>query len=308
MEAGDAHGNGRSALDGSGGPPRQLGRYRIVAELGRGSTSIVYLAVARRPARVQQALRLEAAPGVRWPRTRRSSRMFLAEARLGARLSHPNVVSTLEIEDGEAQPYIVMEYLDGQSLQQVITTARIAFTPMPLHMHLAAIERRGRGPGIRARRRRVRRARRCDVVHRDVSPHNVFVTFSGLPKVLDFGIAQTADSPNTMLPSAGRAAYMSPEQAAGESVDARSDLVFARRHDVGGRDPQSASGAEAQARRRSCAPSRREACPRRASSALANVAPELQSLVVKATAPDRGDRYSERRARCKRTCRPSCGG
>src|SRR4029077_9698455 len=149
--------------------------------------------------------------------------MFLAEARLGARLSHPNVVTTLEIEDSEAQPYIVMEYLDGQSMHQVVTSARIAFTPIPLPLHLGAISGALEGLGY-AHASVGYDGTPLQVVHRDVSPHNIFITFSGLPKVLDFGIAQTSDSPNMLPPSAGRASYMSPEQAAGESVDARSDL------------------------------------------------------------------------------------
>src|SRR6185437_13379004 len=133
------------------------------------------------------------------------------------------VVQTLEIEDDGPQPFIVMEYLDGQPLQHVLATGRAAFTPLALHMHLAALSGALEGLGY------AHAAVGPDgvplrVVHRDVSPYNVFLTVSGQPKLLDFGIAQTIDSPGAASVSAGRAAYMSPEMARGEPVDARSDL------------------------------------------------------------------------------------
>ncbi len=149
--------------------------------------------------------------------------MFLAEARVGARLSHPNVVSTLEIQETEALPYIVMEYLDGQTLHRVVSAARLAFTPLPLHVHLAALSGAIEGLGY-AHAALGFDGEPLRVVHRDVNPHNVFVTTTGAAKLLDFGFAQTADSAGAMLSSAGRAAYMSPEHARGDAVDARSDL------------------------------------------------------------------------------------
>ncbi len=288
MEPGERTGRDDGGVDGSGGPPRQLGRYRIVAELGRGSTSIVYLGVLAGPKGFNKLFALKQLRAA-LAKDPAFVAMFLAEARLGARLSHPNVVSTLEIEDDEALPYIVMEYLDGQSMHQVVTAARIAFTPIPLHLHLAAIS--GAVEGLAYAHAAVGYdGIPLDVVHRDVSPHNIFVTFSGLPKVLDFGIAQTSDSPNMMPPSAGRASYMSPEQAAGEPVDARSDLFSlgvmlweaATRKRFWSEALGKAEILQALASRR---------LPATRLSAVANVAPDLQSIVLNATAPDREDRY-----------------
>jgi serine/threonine-protein kinase len=273
----------------TGGPPRVLGRYRVIAELGRGSTSIVYLGAIDGPSGYSKLFALKllrpllaADPAM--------VALFLMEARIGAHLNHPNVVATLEIEEREAQPFIVMEYLDGKPLQEVITSARIAFTPLPLHMHLAALsgalEGLGHahaavGPGNEP----------LGIVHRDVSPHNVFVTVSGTPKVLDFGFAQTAHSPNTMLTSAARVAYMSPEQATGALVDARSDLfslgvmmweaVTRRRF-----WSEEASKAEIlRALRSGELPPHRE-------SALAKSSEEVRSIILKATCPDPNDRYT----------------
>jgi eukaryotic-like serine/threonine-protein kinase len=272
-----------------GGPPRALGRYRVVAELGRGSTSIVYLGAVDGPSGYSKLFALKllrpalaADPAM--------VALFLMEARIGAHLSHPNVVSTLEIEDREAQPFIVMEYLDGKPLQELITSARIAFTPLPLHMHLAVLS--GALEGLAHAHAAVEPGGApLGIVHRDVSPHNVFVTVSGTPKVLDFGFAQTAHSPNTMLTSAARVAYMSPEQSIGALVDARSDLfsigvmmweaVTRRRF-----WSEEASKADILRALRSG-----ELPPHRI-PALAKSSVELRSMIVKATSPDPDDRYA----------------
>ena len=274
--------------DRAGGPPRVLGRYRVVAELGRGSTSIVYLGAVDGPGGFSKLFALKLLrPALAEDPAMVS--LFVAEARIGAQLNHPNVVSTLEIEEGEALPFIVMEFLDGKPLQDVITTARIAFMPLPLHMHLAALsgalEGLGHahaaiGPGGAPLR----------IVHCDVSPHNVFVTSSGMPKVLDFGFAQSADSPNPMLTSAARVAYMSPEQADGALVDPRSDLFSVgvmMWEAVTRRRFWSEEATKADILRALRA---RELPPNRV-SALAKSSEEIRSLVVKATEPDPAARY-----------------
>lgn len=270
------------------GAHRTLGRYRIVAELGRGSTSIVYLAAIDGPAGFNKLFALkQLRPAL--AEDPAFVAMFLTEARIGAQLSHPNVVSTFEIDDTESLPYIVMEYLDGQPLQRVVMSARLAFTPLPLHAHLASLSGALEGLG------HAHQACSADgtplrVVHRDVSPHNVFVTVSGATKLLDFGFAQTADSPNTMLSSAGRVAYMSPEQASRGAVDSRSDLFSVgvmMWEAVTRRRFWSEEASKAEIVR---ALASRELPPSRV-TALANAPESLRSIVLKATAPDASDRY-----------------
>lgn len=215
--AGDGPGN-------LGAAPRALGRYRIVAELARGSTSVVYLAIVGGPGGFNKLFALKQLRGALASEPANVT-MFLDEARLSARLSHPNVVQTLEIEEAGELPYIVMEYLDGQPLQRVIARARMAGTPLPLHMHLAALGGALEGLGY-AHEATGYDGTPLRVVHRDVSPYNVFLTYGGDAKVLDFGIAQATDSNTEAQPATvrGRVAYMSPEHAAGEPTDARSDL------------------------------------------------------------------------------------
>lgn len=280
--------DGKHVAPAPGSSLRTLGRYRVVAELGRGSTSIVYLAAVNGPQGFNKLFALkQLRPAL--AEDPALVDMFLAEARVGAQLSHPNVVTTLEIDQTDALPFIVMEYLDGQPLQSLIAAARIAFLPLPLHMHLAALSGALEGLGY------AHAALGADgaplrIVHRDVSPHNVFVTSSGMPKLLDFGFAQTAESSNTMLSSAGRVAYMSPEQASGREVDSRSDLF--------------AMGVmlwEAVVRRRFWSDEASKTgilhaltsgeLPSTRLSALARAPEALRAIVAKATAPDASDRY-----------------
>jgi serine/threonine protein kinase len=274
------------AVDGS---QRTLGRYRVVAELGRGSTSIVYLVAVDRPGGFSKLFALK--------QLRRALAedpafvaMFLTEARIGAQLNHPNVVSTLEIEESDSLPYIVMEYLDGQPLQRLVTSARLAFTPLPLHVHLASLSDALEGLA-HAHDARGADGKALEIVHRDVSPHNVFVTASGTTKLLDFGFAQTADSPNTMLSSAGRVAYMSPEQAARGAVDSRSDLFSVgvmMWEAITRRRFWSEEASKVEIVRALAAG---ELPPSRV-SALASTPGALRSIVVRATEPAAADRYA----------------
>ena len=265
-----------------------LGRYRIVAELGRGSTSIVYLGALTGRHGVSKLFALkQLRPALAQDEEKVS--LFVAEARLGARLSHPNVVQTLEIEDDGPLPFIVMEYLDGQPLQNVVTTARAAFTPLPLHMHLAVISGAIEGLGY-AHAALGPDGAAMRVVHRDVSPYNVFLTVSGQPKLLDFGIAQTIETPGALSASAGRAAYMSPELAAADPVDLRADLFSvgvmlweaATRRRFWGDTMSKEEIQGALASRR---------LPESRVASAGRAPPELQSIIVKATSPDPADRY-----------------
>jgi eukaryotic-like serine/threonine-protein kinase len=269
-------------------PPRAVGRYRVVAELARGSTSIVYLAMVRGPEGFHKLFALKQLRAALAVDPAHVSG-FVAEARLGARLGHPNVVPTFEIECDVPQPCIVMEYLDGQTLARVVSDARVAFAPLPLHMHLSAIGAALEGLAY-AHTALGPDGEPLRVVHRDVGPHNVFVTVTGEVKLLDFGTAQTIDAPGQQTTSAARPAYMSPEQAAGDDVDARSDLFSigvmlweaVTRKRFWGDTMSRAEIVEALAARR---------LPDTRLDGLASASQDLRSLVAKATSPEPADRY-----------------
>jgi len=206
-------------------PPATSERhYRILVELGRGGTSDVYLAVVDGSGGFNKLVVLKALkPEI--ARDRAARRLFLSEARLSARLNHPNVVQVNEVIEQAGIPIIVMEYLEGRSLAEILEHGRERF---PLGLHLRVLSEALRGLHYSHEL--------CDydgtplgVVHRDMSPHNVLVTFEGQVKVLDFGLAKvagTADTQSGVL--RGRLHYMAPDQLAEDrALDRRADVYAA---------------------------------------------------------------------------------
>jgi len=202
---------------------RTLGHYEILEKLGEGGMGVLYRARDTTLGRIVAVKVL--APEAVWDPERR--RRFVQEARAASALNHPNIVTIYDINraDGEAAAdFIAMEYVEGRSLDRVITGQ-----PLPLHEAL------GYAVQITSA---LAAAHRAGIVHRDVKPANIMVTPAGQVKVLDFGLAKLAltapaseDEPTrTAEPHTaagavlGTAAYMSPEQAEGRPVDASSDV------------------------------------------------------------------------------------
>jgi hypothetical protein len=200
-----------------------LDKYRVIAQLGRGGMADVYLAAARGPAGFHKLLVVKVLQG-NLAREPQFLAMFLDEGRLAARLNHPNVVQTYEIGEFEGRNYITMEYLEGQPLNRIVErfaaggglTAAMALRIVidalaGLHYAHELLDFDGTP---------------LDVVHRDITPQNVFVTYEGQVKVVDFGIAKAVDSSTETMVGIvkGKVAYMAPEQARGEAVDRRADL------------------------------------------------------------------------------------
>jgi serine/threonine protein kinase len=205
-------------------PTLRVGRYRILSELGRGGMSNVYLAVASGPGGVNKLVVLKALlPDLSTEPY--ALAMFLDEARLAAQLNHPNVVQTYEVGTEGDRHVIVMEYLEGQSLSATLRRAEKEGTPLPLALHLRIIINALEGLHY-AHELKAYDGAPLLLVHRDVSPQNVFVTYDGQVKVLDFGIAKaTSSSTHTATGIVkGKIAYMAPEQIIGDSVDRRADI------------------------------------------------------------------------------------
>jgi serine/threonine protein kinase len=185
------------------------GRYRLESKLGSGGMSTVYLAqdvVLDRPVAVKLLHREISEEADQLERFRR-------EARTAARLSHPNLVGVIDAGEDEGRPYIVFEYIDGDTLKQRIQRDG----PLPVDEAVAYAIEIGRGL-IAAHGRKL--------VHRDVKPQNVLIDPDGRAKVTDFGIARSMESAG--LTATGRVLgttdYVSPEQAMGVDVDERSDV------------------------------------------------------------------------------------
>jgi len=202
----------------------QVGRYRILAELGRGGMSNVFLAVASGPGGVNKLVVLKALlPDL--ASEGYALAMFMDEARLAAQLNHPNVVQTYEVGTEGDRHVIVMEYLEGQSLSAALRRASQEGPGMPIALQLRIIINALEGLHY-AHELHGYEGAPLQLVHRDISPQNVFVTYDGQVKVLDFGIAK-ATSASTHTAAGvmkGKIAYMAPEQIIGGAVDRRADL------------------------------------------------------------------------------------
>ncbi len=150
--------------------------------------------------------------------------MFKDEARVAAHLSHANVVQIFDFDEAEGLFYIAMEYVEGQDLKRVLDQGAKKGQPVSIAQAVHIIIEAALG--LHYAHTRLVDGEPLNIVHRDVSPHNVMVSFSGEVKIMDFGIAKAASrSTKTRVGTVkGKCAYMSPEQARGKPLDARSDL------------------------------------------------------------------------------------
>ncbi|MFJ1896955.1 MULTISPECIES: Stk1 family PASTA domain-containing Ser/Thr kinase [unclassified Streptomyces] len=196
--------------------PRRLGgRYELGSVLGRGGMAEVYLAHDTRLGRTVAVKTLRADLA----RDPSFQARFRREAQSAASLNHPAIVAVYDTGedyvDGVSIPYIVMEYVDGSTLRELLHSGRRLLPERTLEMTVGILQA-------------LEYSHRAGIVHRDIKPANVMLTRTGQVKVMDFGIARAmGDSGMTMTQTSaviGTAQYLSPEQAKGEQVDARSDL------------------------------------------------------------------------------------
>jgi eukaryotic-like serine/threonine-protein kinase len=204
---------------------RSDGKYRVLVQLGQGGTAVVTLAVARGPSGFSKLVVLKTMKD-NLTNEADFAAMFMNEAKLTARLNHPNIVQIIEVFESKGVPTIVMEYLEGQPLSSVIARDRSeGVFSLPLHLRVISDALSGLEY---AHELKDFDGRPLKVVHRDISPQNIFITFDGQVKVLDFGIAKLSWSQVETATGVikGKLRYMPPEQIMAEGVDRRSD-VFA---------------------------------------------------------------------------------
>jgi eukaryotic-like serine/threonine-protein kinase len=187
------------------------GRYRIERVLGGGGMAVVYCARDEELNRTV-AVKLLAEHLTEDPEFRER---FLGEARIAARLSHPNVVAVYDAGEDDGRPFIVMELVEGETLGDLF--ARCGRLPANDVVHLGSQAAAG-----------LAHAHAHGLVHRDVKPHNLLLRTDGVLKIADFGIARAVASATRRLTSAGTilgtAAYLAPEQASGGEVTAAADV------------------------------------------------------------------------------------
>jgi serine/threonine-protein kinase len=201
---------------------KDLGRYELLFEIARGGMATVHAARLRGAHGFERLVAVKLLHAALDAQVRSS---FLAEARLSARLLHPNVVQTLELGEDSGTPFIVMELVVGVSARELYQ--RAADTGKRLDPWLSAHVIAQAAAGLHvAHELKDGSGRPLGLVHRDVSPHNILVSFEGRVCVADFGIAKLASSDHATESGVvkGKFGYMSPEQARAEPLDRRSDV------------------------------------------------------------------------------------
>jgi serine/threonine protein kinase len=202
----------------------QFGKYLLLRPLAEGGMASIHLAKAIGPEGFQKDVVVKRVLP-QYSKDPDFVQMFLEEARVSARMSHPNIVQVFDFGQAEGSYYLAMEYLAGEDLRSIkrhvttkgkfipfeVAAAAICGACAGLHYAHSLVDERGRG---------------LSIVHRDVSPSNVLVTYQGFVKVLDFGIAKMRGKAHETEVGVrkGKYMYMSPEQAGGLPLDRRSDV------------------------------------------------------------------------------------
>jgi eukaryotic-like serine/threonine-protein kinase len=188
---------------------RVAGRYELVRPLGHGAMATVDLARDVDLDRLVALKRL----AENLARDEELQRRFLREARLAARLAHPNVVRVFDVGEDDGRPFIAMEYVEGETLAELVARRRALPVPETAALGLQMCA------GLAA-------AHAAGLVHRDVKPHNLLLGTDGVLKLGDFGIAAGHEGTRLTLAGTvlGTAGYLAPEQARGEQVTAAADI------------------------------------------------------------------------------------
>ena len=203
-------------------PGRRLGRHVVVRRLGSGGMAEVYLARLDGPQGFVKpvALKLMHTHLLDDPAF---VELFGREARIAAKLDHPGIVGVLDIGEAQGEHYLALEYVHGRDLRQVLVDARNE--PLPLGCVLRIVidvaDALAHAHGLHDAA-----GRPLDIVHRDVSPSNVLVSYAGVVKLADFGVARVVEQTQATQTASlkGKLGYMSPEQCLQEAIDRRSDV------------------------------------------------------------------------------------
>lgn len=204
--------------------PRSFGRYQMVRRIGQGGMAEVYLAEVvglggfRKKVAIKRLL-------PHYAQNERFVTMLEDEARIAAAIRHPNVAEVLDFGSVGGQHFIAMEYIDGVDLATVLRGFRLRDTllPLPAALYIA----RGVAEGLHAAHAlKDTDGRPQEVIHRDVSPHNILISYEGAVKLIDFGVAKAANNSTKTRSGVikGKLQYMSPEQAQAQALDGRADI------------------------------------------------------------------------------------
>jgi eukaryotic-like serine/threonine-protein kinase len=276
------------------GMPTKFGKYTLIRKLASGGMAELFLAIQKSVAGFEKLLVIKRIlPAMNQDRA--FIEMLLHEARIAATLSHPNIVQIFDVGQTDGQYFIAMEHVHGEDLRSIVRQMKKKdVLEFPLEHALAIVL--GICAGLSyAHERRDLDGTALNIVHRDISPQNVVVTFTGDVKLVDFGIAKSDSRTGEQTKSGklkGKVPYMSPEQARGEVVDARSDVfstgVMLFELTTGKRLFKGQSEYE----------TLKLICERdypRPSDVHADYPPDLEAIVMKALAKEASERYQSAR-------------
>ena len=206
-------------------PGQTIGRYEFLVPIARGGMAAVWAARLKGTRGFAKTVAIK----TMLPTLSDDplfEQMFLDEAQLAAQIHHPNVVEITDLGEESDVLYQVMEYVDGEPLTQVLRALAKAKRRFPIEIVVRVITDACQGLHAAHELKSVD-GTRLDLVHRDVSPQNIMVTYDGVVKLVDFGVAKAAGrtaSETTAGQIKGKAPYMSPEQALGREIDRRTDI------------------------------------------------------------------------------------
>lgn len=202
---------------------QSLGRYELLAPIAKGGMGQVWVGRLRGARGFQKLVAIKTLLPASED-SARMERMLFEEARIASSIQHSNVVHTIELGEHQGALYLVMEWVDGEPLSQLLKVSGSRGLPLLLAVNLIGQTLRGMQAAHEL----------CDeagaplgVVHRDISPHNILVSYRGVAKLVDFGIAKAMNQDSSSTTTGeikGKFAYMAPEQILGGEVDQRADL------------------------------------------------------------------------------------
>jgi len=272
-----------------GGETTRLGSYEIVRRLARGGMAEIFLARTSGPSGFEKLLVLKKILP-KYAGTPRMVQLFLDEAKLAAGLDHPHIAQVYDIGMVDGSYFFTMEYLHGQDVRSILHRTWKVGERFPIE-HAVQVARHVASALHFAHEQTGPDGASLGIVHRDVSPSNVIVTYDGATKLLDFGVAKTTARTVKTRTGAlkGKISYMSPEQARGAVIDRRSDIfslgivlwemVTTQRLYRGENDLATLQLIITQP-------------PRLPSSVRPEVPPELERIILRALAQDPDDRYA----------------
>ena len=203
----------------------QFGKYTLIRKIGTGGMAEVYLARTTVAQGLNKTLVIKKIHTA-YARSRQFVTMFVDEAKIALGLNHPNIIQVFDFGAVGDTYFLAMEYVEGMDLLRLLQEAAKARQRLPYGLSAYIVQQLAKGLDY-AHRKTDEFGQPLGIVHRDISPQNILLSWDGGVKIVDFGIARARDVHEEQGVIKGKFAYMSPEQARGEPVDCRSDVFAA---------------------------------------------------------------------------------